>query len=105
ILDAAVLLAPLAALGQSPVTPASSVSVAIDVRQEALATQPIGANWPSYHGDYSGQRYSGLVQINLHNVSTLRAQWAFHAPNSDALEVTPIVLNGLMIVSSANDAY
>jgi alcohol dehydrogenase (cytochrome c) len=105
ILDAAVLLAPLAALGQSPVTSASSVSVVIDVRQEALATQPIGANWLSYHGDYSGQRYSGLVQINVRNVSTLRAQWAFHAPNSDALEVTPIVLDGLMIVSSANDAY
>src|SRR5271163_2319913 len=97
-LNAALLLAPLAALAQSPAMPPSSVNVAIDVRQETLATHPIGANWVSYHGDYSGQRHSGLAQINVENVSTLRAQWVFHTPNSDALEVTPIVLNGLMIV-------
>jgi len=105
ILEVAVLLAPFVALGQSRITRPSSVSVAIDVHQDALAMQPIGANWPSYHGDYSGQRYSGLAQINAQNVSTLRTQWVFHAPNSDALEVTPIVLDGLMFVTSANDAY
>src|SRR3984957_18556254 len=105
ILDVAVLLAPFVALGQSPITPPSSVSATIDVHQDALATQPIGGDWPSYNGNFSGQRYSGLAQINAQNVSTLRAQWVFHAPNSDALEVTPIVVDGLMIVTSANDAY
>jgi alcohol dehydrogenase (cytochrome c) len=81
ILGVAVLLAPFVALGQSPVTPPTSVSVAIDVHQDALAVQPIGGNWPSYNGNYSGQRYSGLAGINAQNVSALRAQWVFHAPN------------------------
>src|SRR2546430_17068413 len=30
---------------------------------------------------------------------------SFHAPNSNSLEVTPVVFDGLMFVTSANDAY
>src|SRR5437867_1829745 len=35
----------------------------------------------------------------------LRAQWVFHASNSNSLEVTPVVFDGLMFVTSANDAF
>ena len=38
-------------------------------------------------------------------LASLRAQWTFHAPNSDSLEVTPVVVNGMMFVTSANDAW
>src|SRR5258708_5365023 len=84
---------------------AGSVSTAIRVTAEALAAQPVGANWLSYNGDYTGRRFSSLEQINLKNVEQLRAQWVFHAPNSNSLEVTPVVFDGLMFVTSANDAY
>src|ERR1700730_14230373 len=83
----------------------TSVSVKIDVHPQDLLVQPVGANWFSYNGDYTGRRYSNLDQINAKNVEQLRAQWVFHAPNSDNLEVTPVVVDGLMFVTSANDAY
>src|ERR1700693_1417364 len=82
-----------------------SVSTSIQVTSEALAARPVGANWLSYNGDYTGLRFSSLVQITPKNVGQLRAQWVFHAPNSNSLEVTPVVLDGLMFVTSANDAY
>ncbi|MFY9528300.1 MAG: PQQ-dependent dehydrogenase, methanol/ethanol family [Candidatus Acidiferrales bacterium] len=82
-----------------------AISTSIDVQPVELVSQPVGANWLSYNGDYSGRRYSSLHQINPSNVSQLRAQWVFHSTNSSLLEVTPVVGNGLMFVTSANDAF
>jgi alcohol dehydrogenase (cytochrome c) len=77
----------------------------IDVTPEQLKGKPSGENWLSYNGDFSGRRYSGLSQITPENVSRLRAQWVFHSENSERLEVTPVVADGLMLVTSANDAH
>ena len=71
--------------------------------QDMLA--PMGGNWLSYNGDYSGRRYSPLSQINVRNADQLRAEWVFHVHNSDHLEVTPVVVNGTMFVTSANDTF
>ena len=76
-----------------------------DVQASDLHVEPPSANWISYNGDYSGRRYSGLSEVNTTNVGNLRAQWVFHARNSDRLEVTPVVLNGVMFVTAANDAF
>jgi len=81
------------------------VSTLINVSAEDLRASPPAANWPSYNGDYSGRRYSGLAEITPENVKQLRAQWVFHSHNSDSLEVTPVVINGIMFVTSANDAF
>jgi alcohol dehydrogenase (cytochrome c) len=81
-----------------------AVPAKIDVRAEDLLTQPVAANWISYNGDYSGRRFSSLTEINAANVSQLRAQWAFHAQNSNRLETTPVVVNGIMFVTAANEA-
>ena len=80
------------------------ISAAIDVLPEHLLAQPPGANWLSYNGDYTGRRYSSLAEINVSNVDQLRTQWVFHANNSNRLEVTPVVVNGLMLVTAANHA-
>src|SRR3989475_12721266 len=82
-----------------------SVSASIHVTSEALAAQPVGANWLSYNGDYTGRRFSSLEQITPINVEQLRAQWVFHVSNSNSMEVTPVVFDGLMFVTSANDAF
>lgn len=71
--------------------------------QQMLA--PMSGNWLSYNGDYSGRRFSPLSQINVKNVNQLRAEWVFHSHNSDHLEVTPVVVNGTMFVTSANDTF
>jgi alcohol dehydrogenase (cytochrome c) len=85
--------------------PATSVSAVIDVRAEDLLVRSPAANWLSYHGDYSGRRSSGLSEINVANVAQLRAQWVFHAQHSTRLEVTPVVVNGVMLATAANDAF
>jgi alcohol dehydrogenase (cytochrome c) len=86
-------------------SPGAPISAAIDVRNEDLLVQPPAANWTSYNGDYSGQRYSSLTQINSTNVGRLQAAWVFHSHDAGRLEVTPVVVNGLMLVTAANDAF
>jgi alcohol dehydrogenase (cytochrome c) len=80
-------------------------SARIDVRPADLLVKPPAANWVSYNGDYTGRRYSNLAEINTANVNQLRAHWVFHARNSDRLELTPVVVDGLMFVTAANDAF
>ena len=85
--------------------PSGRISTVIDVHGEDLLVSPPASNWISYNGDYSGRRYSNLSQINARNVAQLRAEWVFHAHNTNRLEVTPVVVNGLMFVTASNDAY
>lgn len=82
-----------------------AVTADVDLPPQALLAAPVRENWVSYHGDYSGRRYSGLDQISPLNVRSLRTQWIFHSTNSDAMEVTPVVIGGVMYITSANDAF
>jgi|SRR5271156_6366335 len=82
-----------------------TISTAIDVRSEDLLVQPPANNWVSYNGDYSGRRYGGLSEIKPDNLANLRAEWVFHARDTGRLEVTPLVVNGMMFVTAANDAF
>src|SRR5215472_11551032 len=77
----------------------------VTVQAEDLLAQPVGANWTSYNGDYSGRRYSRLREVNAGNVVQMRAAWVFHPGNSQNLEVTPIVVRGVMYVTSANNVF
>src|SRR5215470_20001975 len=101
--SALLLLIAVAALAQD--ARMTSLATNIDVSPSDLLSKPVAANWLSYNGDYTGRRYSALREINATNVSQLRAQWVFHAPNSNGLEVTPVVADGIMFVTSANDAF
>lgn len=83
----------------------TSVSTTIDIDPRRLLVSPVAENWLSYNGDYTGRRFSALQEIDSSNVTQLRAQWVFHAPNSTNLEVTPVVADGIMFVTVANDAY
>jgi alcohol dehydrogenase (cytochrome c) len=82
-----------------------SADVNVNVKPADLLASPVGANWVSYNGDYTGRRYSSLGRINTFNVSQLRAQWVFHATNSSLLECTPVVIDGTMFVTAANDVF
>ena len=78
---------------------------ALHVKAEDLLTSPVGESWPSYNGDYTGRRFSSLREINKANVGRLRAAWVFHPGNSQRLEATPVVIRGVMYVTSANDVF
>src|SRR6202023_2282646 len=69
------------------------------------ASAQIKDNWPSYNGDYTGRRFSGLTQITPQNVEHLQAQWVFHTKTPGVLEATPVVVNGIMYVTGSNDAF
>jgi alcohol dehydrogenase (cytochrome c) len=92
---------PLVEAQQAP----SPVGALTDVSDKDLLAQPVGANWTSYNGDYTGRRYSALHEINTANVAKLRTSWVFHPGNSQSLEATPVVFNGVMYVTSANDVF
>ena len=62
-------------------------------------------NWVSYNGDYTGKRYSSLTEVTPANVKQLGAKWIFHTKNAGVLQVTPVVVAGVMFVTGSNDAY
>ncbi len=62
-------------------------------------------DWPTYHGNVSGNRYSALAQINTSNVQKLAPKWVFNVPGAARMEGTPIVVGGLMYVTIANECW
>src|SRR3989440_8749308 len=62
-------------------------------------------DWPSYNGDTRGNRYSALTQINRSNVARLAPKWIFSLPNTAPLQATPVVVAGMMYMTSANECY
>jgi len=66
------------------------------------AAPPSGGDWPMYRHDYSGTGYSPLTQINTKNVSSLKEVWTHLLSTGLNSQATPIVVNGLMYLPSAN---
>ena len=62
-------------------------------------------DWPSYDGTDTGNRYSSLEQINTTNVKRLGPAWIFPVPGAPRLEVTPVVVDGVMYITGPNEAY
>jgi len=83
-------------------TPAPPLPGAVSFSEIA---DPKPGDWPTYHGVLTGNRHSALRQINPSNVSALSAQWSFAIGGSRKLEVTPIVVDGVMYVTAVNEAH
>ena len=65
-----------------------------------------GNNYLHTNGDYAQTRYYPASQINTSNVKDLRPAWIFQTEVVDSLETTPIVVNGIMyITTSFNHVY
>ncbi|PYT23859.1 MAG: pyrroloquinoline quinone-dependent dehydrogenase [Acidobacteria bacterium] len=72
----------------------------------ALAQQ----EWPVYGSDPGNSKYSSLRQINKTNVARLKPAWIYHTgdvsdgtryPVRSAFEATPLVVDGVMYVTTA----
>jgi alcohol dehydrogenase (cytochrome c) len=84
---------------------ATSRGTSAGVPFEEIA-QPKPGTWPTYDGNQSGNRFSPLDQINTSNVQHLAPKWMFTISGAPrALEATPIVVDGVMYVTSVNEAY
>ena len=62
---------------------------------------PDSADWPTYSGNFDGNRYSALSAIGTRNVAALRPAW-IHPLVYNALETTPLVVDGVMYVTGPN---
>ncbi len=62
-------------------------------------------NWSTYNGSLDGNRYTSLRQIDKKNVATLAPKWIFTMRDVSSLETTPVVVDGIMYVTSANECY
>ncbi len=57
--------------------------------------------WLHYQGDYSNARHSPLTALNPERVPELRVAWAFPTGTTGQFEVSPIVYDGVMYVTSS----
>lgn len=60
-----------------------------------------GVNWFLKGGDFKGQHYSPLAQVNAANVGRLGLAWAADLPIPDGVATTPIVIDGVVYLSGA----
>jgi alcohol dehydrogenase (cytochrome c) len=66
---------------------------------------PKPGEWPTYNGQLNGNRHSELKEIDTANVARLSPKWMFTIPNAQRLQVTPVVVEGVMYVTAANEAF
>jgi putative heme-binding domain-containing protein len=66
---------------------------------------PKPVTWPTYHGHLSANRHSSLREINTVNVARVAPRWMFPISNAGWLEVTPMVVDDVMYVTAADEAY
>lgn len=86
---------PLAA--QLPGTTAAAPNLTFE-RLRNAAAEP--QNWLTYWGDYQGRHFSGLKQVTASNVARLEMRWSVPMPGNSGLEVTPLVVDGIMYTSA-----
>jgi quinoprotein glucose dehydrogenase len=99
----------------------SIVIAVLGVLASACSSSRVSSDWPTYHHDAGGSRFSPLKQITPANVATLQPAWTYHMrpqnstpqPPSDAgdgppmrptrfspSQATPLVVNGRMFLST-----
>ncbi len=86
-----VVLVALAAAGYGLSAQVSSDRIA------RAADEP--ANWLTYSGSYSGQRYSPLRQIDASNVKNLEFKWMLQNQVFGSWESSPLVVDGIMYLT------
>ena len=85
---------------------ASAQRPRVSVDPEAIGKAPI-ASWPTFNGDYSGQRYSTLTEIGTANVSQLTQQWIYKITEVGAqrgapvpvIKCTPLMVDGVLYIT------
>jgi alcohol dehydrogenase (cytochrome c) len=64
------------------------------------------SRWPTFSGDYTGQRHSPLTQITPRNVSRLVPRWTFQTGSfarGRGFETTPLAVDGVLYVTGSNN--
>ena len=118
------ILSAFLVFGLASVAPAADPPSGLD---PALLTKPPTDSWPTYHGDYSGRRYSTLSQINTDNVKGLSLAWIYRANTSPQgaqtggegpdtpppgsggfgldIKSTPLLVNGVLYLTAPDNVW
>jgi alcohol dehydrogenase (cytochrome c) len=78
----------------------SACVLAAQVRYERIlnsASEP--GSWLTYSGNYSGNRYSALQQIDRSNAGKLKLTWMYQTNDLNQFEASPLVADGVMYIS------
>lgn len=58
-------------------------------------------DWALYGNDYANLRHSELSQINHDTINKLKLAWEFHTGKIGAFQASPVVVDGVMYLSTA----
>jgi acido-empty-quinoprotein group A len=102
----------------------TAVVLALAAAPMTLVAQIPTDSWPTYHGDYSGRRYSPLKQINTTTVKNLTLAWAYRlntlrsgaivggeGPDTPppgtppSIKSTPLMINGILYFSAPDHVW
>ena len=78
---------------------------------QLVSTDDEPSDWLHYNGNYRSERFSRLDRITPENVSRLRPAWIYQTGTAGRVEVTPLVVDGVMYITeppstvAALDAY
>jgi alcohol dehydrogenase (cytochrome c) len=77
------------------------------LRKDGERYRPVTSqsDWPSFHGQFSGNRHTAMTQIDKSNVARLGVRWVYAVPNAARLQGTPQVHDGIMYVPATNSVY
>jgi quinoprotein glucose dehydrogenase len=73
-------------------------------RSDVTARAGENVNWPVYRGDPTGTQYAAIAEIHAANVHKLQRAWEYRTGDADqrsTLHVNPIVVNGIMYITTA----
>ena len=93
-----------------------SATLCAQLLDPAKLKTPPTDTWPTYNGDYTGQRHSPLKQINSFNVKTLGLVWTHHvelgqmsrAQQSDEghrIKATPLLVKGVLYFTTTDNVW
>src|SRR5262245_14726125 len=68
--------------------------------EPSMLLKPSADSWPTYHGDYSGQRHSRLTEITPENVHRLGLAWSFQTGLNAQIKASPILANGIVYLTA-----
>jgi alcohol dehydrogenase (cytochrome c) len=84
---------------------ALGATVAAQGVDPALLLKPPVDSWPTYHGDYSGQRHTKLSAITPANVHQLTLAWAFQTGQTQQLKMSPVLVNGVIYLTVPDNVW
>jgi quinohemoprotein ethanol dehydrogenase len=73
-----------------------------DITQKRILEEAVsGDNWLLKGGNFRGEHFSPLQQINTGNIADLGLAWSVNLPVPDGISATPIVADGVIYLSGA----